>query len=209
MVPDELAAWLAIRAATDWGALAPDVAPVRGARDGHRAFLDEVARTRDAERALRLHAALDRARAEAGLPLTVERLAAWQAVVLGLDAPPSLRATDAFARQGRARYGWGPATEATLRACLAEATGPDPLLARAARVYLDVLFFHPFADGNGRAATLALDSVLAGGGVLLDEVRPLFTVVRCGDDPRGPAALVRLLATLVEAARRRSGSVAP
>ncbi|WSD11282.1 Fic family protein [Streptomyces hirsutus] len=50
-----------------------------------------------------------------------------------------------------------------------------PLPSRAARTYLDILFFHPFEDGNARAAMSALAFVLAREGVLLDQVHPLQT----------------------------------
>ncbi|MFF0305236.1 Fic family protein [Streptomyces sp. NPDC004562] len=46
-----------------------------------------------------------------------------------------------------------------------------PRTARAARAYLDVCCFHPFDDGNARAALLTLPFVLAREGVTLDSVR--------------------------------------
>ncbi|WP_324610562.1 MULTISPECIES: Fic family protein [unclassified Streptomyces] len=46
-----------------------------------------------------------------------------------------------------------------------------PLTARAARAYLDICFFHPFDDGNARAALLTLLFVLARESVALDSVR--------------------------------------
>ncbi|WP_265863456.1 Fic family protein [Streptomyces sp. SKN60] len=44
-----------------------------------------------------------------------------------------------------------------------------PIPSRAARTFLYILFFHPFEDGNARAAILALAFVLACKGVLLDQ----------------------------------------
>ncbi|MFE0725841.1 Fic family protein [Streptomyces rochei] len=73
---------------------------------------------------------------------------------------------------------------------------------RAARAYLDILFFHPFEDGNARAAMLALAFVLAREGVLLDQVHPLQTT-RWADDAEGAADLARLLGVLITAAERR------
>ncbi|WP_189299499.1 Fic family protein [Streptomyces albospinus] len=67
--------------------------------------------------------------------------------------------------------------------------GGAPLAARAARTYLDIAFFHPFADGNGHSALLALTFVLAWEGVILGEVGPL-QVTRYADDPAGAADLV-------------------
>ena len=55
----------------------------------------------------------------------------------------------------------------------------------AARVYLDVCFTHPFADGNARAARLALDHVLAREGLLLRAVEPLFLLSRSPTDLEG------------------------
>jgi hypothetical protein len=45
---------------------------------------------------------------------------------------------------------------------------------RAARVYLDICFFHPFPDGNARAARLALDHVLTREGLALRVADPAF-----------------------------------
>ncbi|MEV8452333.1 hypothetical protein AB0467_21455 [Streptomyces sp. NPDC052095] len=56
-------------------------------------------------------------------------------------------------------------------------------------------FFHPFHDGNARAALLVLVHVLAREGVVLPEVGPT-TTTRYADDPAGaadPAALVGVL----------------
>jgi fido (protein-threonine AMPylation protein) len=84
-----------------------------------------------------------------------------------------------------------------------ESAQPDLLLpSRAARTYLDILFFHPFEDGNARAAMLALAFVLAREGVLLDQVRPLQTT-RWADDAEGAADLAVLLGILITAAERR------
>jgi fido (protein-threonine AMPylation protein) len=77
------------------------------------------------------------------------------------------------------------------------------LAARAARAYLDVAFFHPFTDGNGRAALLTLTFVLAREGVVLGEVGPLRTT-RYVDDPAGAADLAVLVGILIRTARRRA-----
>ncbi|MFF3340977.1 Fic family protein [Streptomyces flavidovirens] len=53
--------------------------------------------------------------------------------------------------------------------------------ADAARLYLDVAFFHPFDDGNGRAALLALGHLLAAEDIVLGRIAPL-TVARYADD---------------------------
>ncbi|MGW0536586.1 Fic family protein [Streptomyces sp. NPDC003032] len=87
--------------------------------------------------------------------------------------------------------------------CLAESPSPDlPLPSRAARAYLDVLLFHPFEDGNARAAMLALAFVLGRDGLSLDRVHPL-QAIRWADDAEGAADLAVLLGILITAAERR------
>ncbi|MBR7834877.1 Fic family protein [Actinospica durhamensis] len=109
---------------------------------------------------------------------------------------------DAYAKAGCERYGLTAHTRGEFAACLREAGGRDvPLAARAARAYLDVAFFHPFADGNARAALLTLVYVLAREGVLLAEVGPLQTT-RYADDPMGAADLATLIGVLNRRRRR-------
>ncbi|MEU5880666.1 Fic family protein [Spirillospora sp. NPDC047279] len=78
-----------------------------------------------------------------------------------------------------------------------------PLASRAARAYLDVCFFHPFADGNARSALLALVFVLAREDVRLERLGPLPFTSRRADDPDAAAELVRLVQVLL---RRRATS---
>ncbi len=109
----------------------------------------------------------------------------------------------AFAKKGRERYGLGAETPLLFDACLAESGASDvPLAARAARLYLDVCFFHPFHDGNGRAALLALGFVLARENVFLEEVGPI-QIRRYADDAVGAASLARVIHTLAMATGRR------
>jgi len=68
---------------------------------------------------------------------------------------------------------------------------------RAARVFLDVCFFHPFDDGNARAARLALDHVLTSAGLALHAAAPAFVVPRAAGDIEGTLAFVRTLEQLV------------
>lgn len=65
---------------------------------------------------------------------------------------------------------------------------------RAARVYLDVCFFHPFDDGNARAARLALDHVLTTAGWALSLAEPVFVIARGAGDRRGARLLAGVLA---------------
>ncbi|MER5491275.1 Fic family protein [Streptomyces sp. NPDC002490] len=122
--------------------------------------------------------------AERGRPLTFALMAKWQRAVLG-RGPVGFRQMPALAKGRTGALRPRPGTRARFERCLAESARPDPPLpSRAARTYLDVLFFHPFADGNARAAMLALAFVLAREGVLLDRVRPVQTT-RWADDAEG------------------------
>ncbi|MEV5436471.1 Fic family protein [Streptomyces sp. NPDC052682] len=204
---DALAVWCGVRRRVDWAGLgAADLgSPVVPAVDGFTAWCEGPVRRRDPVRAERLLSAYARARADAarGVPLTYAVLAGWQRAVLGAGRV-AFRRGDAYAKGGRERYGLTPRTEADFARCLADsAQAGVPLAARAARTYLDVAFFHPFDDGNARAALLALTFVLAREGVALDEVGPLQTT-RYADDPEGAADLAVLVAVLARAARRRA-----
>ncbi|MER6112816.1 Fic family protein [Streptomyces hirsutus] len=153
---------------------------------------------------MRLLTALDVAFADAEQrrPLTFALMAKWQRAALGHDLV-GFRTMPAFAKGGRERYGLAPDTQALFEHCLSESSQRDlPLPSRTARTYLDILFFHPFEDGNARAAMLALAFVLAREGVLLDQVHPLQTT-RWADDAEGAADLAVLLGILIIAAERR------
>jgi hypothetical protein len=175
---DALAAWRSRRGgAFPWPPSPRDREPVRG--DAHLRYIEGPERARDPDRAARMAAALDACRASAhrGERLTFERLAAWQAIVLGRPAP--FRAGDAYAKGGRERYALLPETPQHFDAALDEAGDLAANVAvRAARAFLDVCFFHPFDDGNARAARLALEHVITRAGLALHAVEPLFVVAR-------------------------------
>ncbi|MEU7647207.1 Fic family protein [Streptomyces huasconensis] len=193
---DSLAIWLRVRRETDWRH-APALRRVPPSSDGFQAWCEGPVRRRDPVRAERLLAAHAVARSDAArrAPLTFALLAGWQREVLGVREVP-FRVTDAHAKAGRERYGLTPRTQADFAACLREATTAGlPLAARAARVYLDVAFFHPFTDGNARAALLTLVHVLAREDVVLSQVGPLQTT-RYADDPTGAADLATLIGVL-------------
>jgi hypothetical protein len=136
--------------------------------------------------------------------LTFAALARWQAQVLRVPAA-GFRTGVAYAKGGRERYGLERDTRPRFEACLAEAADPAvPLPSRAARVYLDVLFVHPFDDGNARAAMLCLYHVLRRDSVTLDLAAPVLTVVRRAGDLSGALDLIRLIEVLIEATNRRS-----
>ena len=203
---DALAKWWSVRSTFVWPNSPDSQGSLVGVRDGHRHFLDNIVRPRDLTRATRLHAALDRVRADAqsGAALTFDRLSQWHKIAV--DATSSeFRRTIAFAKKGQEKYGIDDRTEDKFAACLSEASSSEgSLSARATRAYLDVIFFHPFRDGNARMAALTLDFVLARGGVILDQVGPLFLVSRRADDAAGLAAFVRLLEVLIASTRRRA-----
>ncbi|WP_331760346.1 Fic family protein (plasmid) [Streptomyces sp. NBC_01471] len=208
---DALADWLRIRTEISWprwsGGRPAAGPPVL---DGVRDFLHATRGGRDPEGAVRVLTALDQSLADAnqGRQLTLALMAGWQRTVLRRD-PVGFRTMPAFAKGGRERYGLEPDTPGRFEECLSESAQSDlPLPSRAARTYLDVLFFHPFEDGNARAAMLALAFVLARDGVSLDQAHSLQTT-RWADDADGAADLALLLGILLTAARRRSSPGQP
>jgi hypothetical protein len=195
--PDALTAWLRTRAGTDWATItAPVTGPLGNGRDG----LAEYAAARG------LSPALEQARASAAETpwLHFHLLAGWQRTVLGVaDAP--FRTTAAVAKQGREVYHWRPDLPQEFDRCLWQAVDARvPLPSRAARAYLDVAFYHPFDDGNARAAMLTLAFLLAREGVVLDRAEPLLMLPRHARDELGAAGTARLLAILID--RSRTGS---
>jgi hypothetical protein len=185
-----LAEWLTIRGA----AFANPTAQRERAHisaDGHRRYIDGPERARDPQRARRMAAALDAARAAAvpGTPLDFAELARFQKIVLDVPAA-EFREGDAFAKQGRERYALDADTRVRFERCLEEARDRSvPVAVRAARVYLDVCFFHPFADGNARAARIALDHVITAEGLALHAIEPIVVVSHAANDLEGAWSL--------------------
>ncbi|ACU70114.1 filamentation induced by cAMP protein Fic [Catenulispora acidiphila DSM 44928] len=211
-VPDHLERWLAIRRSAqprDVGTgtdahgyrktgTATGSKPLALLRDGAAEDIRAFDGSLDPARAQGLLAALDMARADAarGSVLDFELLRRWQQHVLNTPQPPSFRDLPAFAKGGRERYGIGTDTRARFDGCLAESAdgegdGAAPLSLRAARAYLDVCFFHPFDDGNARAAFLTAVFVLAREDVQLGSVALLRRVSYQADDPQAPLTLAR------------------
>ncbi|MFB4317246.1 Fic family protein [Actinomadura sp. 21ATH] len=213
--PDHLQRWLAVRESVPWHDAADSSGhgPVVPCRDGAAEDIRSFDGAIDPARVEGLLAALASARADAarGSALSFERLQAWQQHVLGTPEPPAFRHSPAFAKRGRERYGIAPDTRARLDRCLAQSAydseRPLPLPARAARTYLDVCFFHPFDDGNARAAFLALIFVLAREGITLDNVQLLRRVSFQADNPQDPLILTRYISLHITETRRRSSSV--
>ncbi|MFI5754799.1 hypothetical protein [Streptomyces sp. NPDC051569] len=213
--PDALAEWRRIRGEIPW----PDDQDVigrpgrgtrDGVRDGVRDFFTATRGPRDPAGTARVLTALTRVRADAasGRPLTFSLLAGWQCVVLGVESA-GFRRGPAYAKGGRERYGMTPDVRPAFERCLAESTRPGlRTAARAARAYLDVLFFHPFDDGNAPAAMLALTFVLAREDVHLGQAHALGST-RWADDPEGAADLARLLGVLIAAIPRHHSDPYP
>lgn len=201
VVPDHLQRWLEVREAVPWQE-APDRGaknPATGLRDGAAADIRAFDGAVDPARADGLLTALEAMRSDAarGAALDFELLRGWQQHVLGLPRPPRFRNLPAFAKGGRERYGLGPDTRDRLDSCLAECHvidgRPLPLTARAARVYLDVCFFHPFDDGNARSAFLALLFVLARENIVLNDVSLLRRITFQADNPQDALLLARYI----------------
>lgn len=74
---------------------------------------------------------------------------------------------------------------------------------RAARVYLDVCFFHPFDDGNARSAFLAALFVLARENMVLTSVGSLRRFSLYAADPQDAAWLAQEIEMSSEATRHR------
>jgi hypothetical protein len=166
--------------------------PVEG--DGHTRYIDEIDQRRDSVRAERMRAALLLCRdsARRGMALTLDQLAEWQAVVLGESQPCALRTTDAF--RGTHRYAMRVDLHDRMVRALA---APGPLVVRAARLYLDICFFHPFVDGNARAARLALDHWLTLNDYAIQDAGPIFRLARTADDVPGAWGFAAALDLLV------------
>lgn len=212
---DDLLTWCVTREDVQWRdvrhGLGWPAGPVRGRRDGLAHRIASLERARDPLWARRLDAAYARLRedVQGHEPLDFRLLAAWQCAVLGTTAAP-FRSGPAFAKGGRERYGLGPDTRTRFERCLAESADAElPVAARAARAYLDVCFFHPFADGNARSALLALVFILATDGIVLDQVGPIAQVQRFADDAHGALGLANLVIALIEGTLRRAEPQGP
>jgi len=196
---DALDVWWRSRRETAWatpGALRPQGG---GSTD---ALLEHVVRHDAAiaeDRGARMFDALSamREQARAGAPLTVALLQGWQRLVLGPGADVSLRTHHAWAKEGRERYGVDRLARRLDEAIAGTADeGLDPV-ARAARVYLDLCFLHPFVDGNARAARLTLDFVLTRAGrALRDPEGSAFRLPLAATDPKVGAQFQSLLSRL-------------
>lgn len=204
LTTDSLQAWLNVRETVPWSSISP-LEPVTGRRDGFASFVESSGGSDPSSRAGRLASALTMAGAAvlAPEPLSFAVLQRWQRVVLG--RPTGFRPAPAFAKHGDEHYGRYEGIEADFDSYLLQASDAGlSVAARAARVYLDVAFYHPFDDGNGRAAMLAMYYVLRRGAVVLDQAGPLLMTVRRADDQRGAISLANLIVVLARATVRRA-----
>lgn len=195
--PDEVSAWLAracVRATTS---------------DLHRRFVERVDGPAhgDPLRASRYLEALDRLRShvDRGGALTLDSLSEVQGAALGLDHPAPLRSTDAFARGGAHRYPFVDGFEAMVRARFDEwnSSRAHPVAAACGR-YLDVIFTHPFCDGNARAARLCLDVTLHTAGLATPRLEDLVLLRKTPGDVACYWRMVRLCAGLIARADKDS-----
>eukprot|EP00927_Polykrikos_kofoidii_P071744 TRINITY_DN67974_c0_g1_i1.p1 TRINITY_DN67974_c0_g1~~TRINITY_DN67974_c0_g1_i1.p1 ORF type:complete len:561 (+),score=102.42 TRINITY_DN67974_c0_g1_i1:108-1790(+) len=171
--------------------------------DPHFDFICEFDAARGVDRAERMKLALHAVRAAAVAKdgLTVDMLRSWHACLHGngsmgdVNAASRLRMADAYAKKGRERYPYHEGIENDVAACMADAESSNewPPAVRAARVYLDICFYHPFDDGNGRLARLALDFVLSKAGLGLVDVSGLFSTSRSADDGIGAQVFVEAI----------------
>jgi hypothetical protein len=187
---DSLRDWLNVRSRVSWDTIASAAAPARTGRDS---IADYVERRGDGGD--ELSEALDQVRiaAATGAPLTFGLLAGWQAAVLGVPSA-AFRSGPAWAKRGRERYHWEPGLPEQFERHLAEANDArTPLASRAARAYLDICFYHPFDDGNGRAALLTLAFLLERENVVLERAAPILRTAWYAHDRRAAAALTRLI----------------
>ncbi|MGE6762163.1 Fic family protein [Corallococcus interemptor] len=148
-----------------------------------------------AERTERFERALARVRhlADAGEPLTFVRMVEVHTALLG--APTGFRTGDAFARGGAHRYAHAPGLEAAFREKVeADARENRHPVAHATQLYLDLCFFHPFPDGNARAARLWLEYMLRRGRLPTPPLAPVVLWPKRPGDAVNYARLARLLA---------------
>ncbi len=132
-----------------------------------------------------------------------------QSTVLG--RPALLRTGDAFARAGAHRYPSRPDLGAQLDAAL---TGlHDPAVhpaVRATMAYLDVIFLHPFDDGNARLARLLMHHTLHRAGLHPPRFEGVLLVQKNPGDEEGFWRLVRVVGgSSAAVARSRAHGLLP
>lgn len=166
-----------------------------GAQEAYLTGHDTPAHGGDALREARFLSALAhvRALADARAPLTWARLAEVQAQVLG--KPMVFRTGQAFAHGGAHRYLYSPELEAMfIRKVEADARDGCHPVSQAVRLYLDLAFFHPFPDGNARAARLWFEYCLRRARLPTPPLAPWVLLPKPPGDAERYGRFVRLVA---------------
>ncbi|QSQ25017.1 Fic family protein [Pyxidicoccus parkwayensis] len=165
------------------------------AQEDYLARYDCPAHDGDAAREARFLSALARVRelADAREPLTWAGLTEVQAEVLGM--PVGFRTSEAFARGGAHRYLYAPELEEMfVRKVEADARDGCHPVAQAVRLYLDLAFFHPFPDGNARAARLWFEYCLRRARLPTPPLAPWVLLPKPPGDVERYGRFVRLVA---------------
>lgn len=125
-------------------------------------------------------------------PLMVE----LQALVL--DRAVGFRDGPAFAQGGRTVYAYfeGIAAMFQRKVEVDQGDGCHPLI-KAVRGYLDIVFFHPFPDGNARCAMLWYEFLLRRAGVPVPDYVELARLRKIPGDERRAWSFVTLSAKLL------------
>lgn len=171
----------------------------------HEAYLERVDGPAHADpaREARYREALVEVRglADRGAALDLPLVTRVQGLVLG--RPAAFRRGAALARGGREAYALFPELEAMLRRKLRvdAADGCHPLV-QACRLYLDLIFVHPFEDGNARAARLWWEFLLRRARTCGPRIEEL---VRWEKVPGDAAAAWRLVRFCAQRALARHG----
>lgn len=196
---DHLALHLQVDQTTNWESLdLPPPIPVEVKDDWHLQFIKTIDQPKSKERAELLATALKEVRSLAaqGSLLTFELFCEIQGIILR-RSKVDFRKTTAFGKQGREKYGFHPdIKELFVQRLLEHQTTTLPPAVRAARAYLDVCFFHPFPDGNARAARLAFDYILTASNLSLKDARPIFCFARFAGNATQYRRFAALIATL-------------
>ena len=187
--------WLRERVKLKMSLQSPE--PALECGDPHLDFIEAVDASRSPGRAAKMKYALARCREDAWAPLEFRHLEEWREYILGHQVRKGFRQHDAYGKQSRERYPLEDKTKATFLSLLAEANTEEPIELRACRAYLDVLFFHPFDDGNSRLARLVFDFVLTRDGYTLQKVDPVFMFSKSAKDGEGALRLVEMVGKLL------------
>jgi hypothetical protein len=161
----------------------------------------------DRERSARFLDALSLARtlAQSEESLTFERLSEVQERLLG--CPAAFREGDAFSHGGARRYLFVPELEEMFaRKVRADAEDDCHPIAKAVRLYLDMAFFHPFIDGNARAARLTLEFTLRRAHLPTPPLMPLVLLPKTPGDVACYERCVRIVAGGIISAWREEGT---